>query len=400
MVSIIVPMYNAEKYIDRCLGSILGQSYEDIEVIVINDGSTDSSFEHAYVFAERDKRVHVVTQDNQGLVYSRKQGIMRAQGEYTLFIDSDDYIEPDMVENLVRIAEDNGADAVLSGAILQVTGTDADVYCGLDQINHRSITDKYYRVARNFAEERFYDGKELDELKQQLFCAEDYCTMAVLPYLWNKLWRTSVIKDFVLECDEKIRVGEDVAIGFPALLTAKRVAVTNKAYYHYCQYMNSMMRSGEREEAEYENAVRLRDYLVRKCGEIGAPQEVMAGIKRLFMNQLYTRCYGKVNELSGTNGFAGFTTVIPENLVIYGAGELGKAIYKYAEDKCHIKAWIDSAFEFQQALGYEVISSDEYTPDEKDVVIIAVFNVHAVEAIRKKLLDKGCRSEMIFSFEG
>ncbi len=383
MVSIIVPMYNSAKFIDRCLKSIMNQSYEDIEIIVINDGSTDGSFEHASELAACDERVHIVSQDNHGLVYSRKRGIEQAKGEYVLFVDSDDYIEPDMVGELVELARDNGADVVLSGAILEIDN---------------SVVN---RTVANFVGEGIYEGKELCEIQNKLFCAEDYCTMAVLPYLWNKLWRTAVIKDHVLACDESIRVGEDVAIGFPALLTAEKVVVTNKAYYHYIQYADSMMRSGSNEEAEYDNARRLQDYLVKRCSEIGASDRTIAGIESLYTNQLYTRCYGKANEVAAKcNGLVGFMAEIPDNLVIYGAGELGKAVYKYASGKCNIRAWVDGSFAYYQSLGYDVISPDEYVASEDDTVIIAVFSRRAVEAIHKMLLEKGCNSNRIHTFEG
>ena len=382
MVSIIVPMYNAEKFIERCLKSILDQSYEDIEVIVINDGSTDGSFEHAKNLTAHDERVRIVNQDNHGLVYSRKRGIELAQGEYVLFVDSDDYIDHDMVENLVEIARKNSANAVLSGAFLEIEDSTVN------------------RTVHNFTDDGIYEGKELCALQDKLFCAEDYCTMAVLPYLWNKLWRISAIREHVLACDENIRVGEDVAIGFPALLTADKIVVTNKAYYHYMQYSDSMMRGGNSEDAEYDNAVRLRDYLVKRCSDIGASKSTIEGIERLFTNQLYTRCYGKANEAAGSKGLAGFIADIPDNLVIYGAGELGKAVYKYASGRCKVKAWVDGSFSYCQSLGYDVISPDEYDADAEDIVVIAVFSRRAVEAIGQMLLDKGCSSDRIYTFEG
>lgn len=381
MVSVIVPMYNAENYILRCLESIATQSYCELEVIVVDDGSADESGVIADGFAARNSRFEVIHQDNHGLVFSRKQGILRANGKYVLYVDSDDYIDPEMIKELVGIAEDCNADAVLSGAKLKITDDAKDCRC-----------------IRNYADEGLYEGERLTRLKQQLFCAEDYCTMAVLPYLWNKLWRTEVIKEFVLKCDESIKVGEDVAIGFPALLAVEKLVVTNKAYYNYCQYPDSMMRGERDEEAEYENAMSLYGYLLRSVKDTEYAHNVRQGLDRYLINQLFTRCYGKANRILGCKGLAGFTKTMPESLAIYGAGELGKAVYQYARNRCHVKTLVDREYEYYQKLGYDVESPDECELGPDNEVIIAVFNKKAADAARKMLIDKGCSGEKIYSF--
>ena len=113
LVSIIVPVYNVEKYIHKAIDSILNQTYKNIEIILIDDGSPDNCPAICDAYATQDHRVKVVHQQNSGLAASRMKGIAFARGEYILFIDSDDWIEPAMVEDMLLAAEKNDADIVV-----------------------------------------------------------------------------------------------------------------------------------------------------------------------------------------------------------------------------------------------------------------------------------------------
>lgn len=114
-VSIIVPVYNAEKVLRRCLDSILNQSYKDFELIVINDGSKDKSIKIINEYKEKDNRVKVIDNKNNGVSETRNIGIKASVGEYIQFIDSDDYIEPYMIEETLIKIEENKADSIITG---------------------------------------------------------------------------------------------------------------------------------------------------------------------------------------------------------------------------------------------------------------------------------------------
>lgn len=112
MVSIIVPIYNREKYLRRCIDSIVAQTYSDIEIILIDDGSMDASGQICDEYAQHDARIHVIHQENIGLSLSRILGIKQARSEYVMFVDSDDWIELNMVECMLKEAQTNGVDLV------------------------------------------------------------------------------------------------------------------------------------------------------------------------------------------------------------------------------------------------------------------------------------------------
>ena len=114
-VSIIVPVYNGAKKLPRCLDSILGQTYENIEVILINDGSQDDSEKICREFAKKDSRIRVISKENEGVSATRNRGIEEAAGTYIQFTDCDDYLEKDYIENMVHAMELQDADLVIAG---------------------------------------------------------------------------------------------------------------------------------------------------------------------------------------------------------------------------------------------------------------------------------------------
>lgn len=113
LVSVIVPVYNTEKYLEKCIGSLLGQSYGNLEIILVNDGSTDKSGRICEEYARKDSRVRVIHKDNGGVSDARNSGLRAASGTYLCFLDSDDYTEPGTVEHAVQVAETEKADAVI-----------------------------------------------------------------------------------------------------------------------------------------------------------------------------------------------------------------------------------------------------------------------------------------------
>lgn len=114
-VSIIIPVYNTEKYLQRCLDSVLNQTFSDLEIICVNDGSTDNSLNLLQNYAQHDKRIKIVTQTNQGLSQARNNGMLQASGKYFCFLDSDDFLDDNFIECLYKKAEKEKADVVMTG---------------------------------------------------------------------------------------------------------------------------------------------------------------------------------------------------------------------------------------------------------------------------------------------
>ena len=379
MVSVIIPMYNAEKYIAECLDSIVSQDYQDVEIIVIDDGSIDNSADIVSDYQKRDGRIKLVRQENHGLVYSRKQGIRESAGDYILFVDSDDWLEHDMTSALVRMLVSDNSDVVASAA----------TFCMGDN----------RRISRNAAPEGVYQGGKLIELKKRLFCYEDYTTMALLPFLWNKLWKKNLVKKYVLAADEKMTIAEDVAIGFPAILSAGRVTVTNKSFYNYRKTSSSMLNQKKDALKELENIAHVYRNIKSLCAGAGTEDYLAGGLERFMINQLFTRAYPLVENAAGLKGLFPYCPEIPENVVIYGAGELGREIYSYLLKRTNVKCWIDKDAENLKAFGLPVDTIDGCRAADGDTVIVAVFSKRATDSIVRDLTGRGYKKDNILIFK-
>ena len=113
LISVIVPVYNVEKYLNRCVDSIINQTYSNLEIILINDGSTDTSGKICDEYKKRDNRIHVIHQKNGGLSAARNAGIVIANGNYFIFVDSDDLIHPQCIEILYKVIKNDCSDIVI-----------------------------------------------------------------------------------------------------------------------------------------------------------------------------------------------------------------------------------------------------------------------------------------------
>jgi len=206
-ISVIVPVYNTENYLRECLDSIVNQTFEDIEIICINDGSTDNSLDILRKYEESDKRISVVCQPNSGLSITRNHGIKLAKGEYIYFIDSDDYLELTALEELYRASDENNLDLLIFKLINFDDGT----------------TNKYTS--------EYYEMESLKYLNGKVFnyadIGEDALNFAVSAP--GKFYKRELIHD--MKFPEKL-IFEDNVFFAQAMLKAKRVSFYDKHLYN------------------------------------------------------------------------------------------------------------------------------------------------------------------------
>lgn len=238
MISIIVPVYNAEKYLTDTISSILQQTYKDFELILVDDGSKDNSPQMCDLIAEKDERVVVIHKENQGVSAARNTGIDQARGEYICFIDSDDYVEKDMLECLVNNAEEYKADISC---------------CGLVQVALDGEVKNHYC----HGEKEKIENMEL--LMQAFFTVPMYKEILYGPY--NKIVRTEIVK--TVRFNEKYTVAEDLLFNFECLEKATVFYLENRELYHYIKRENSISTSKFAEkEFDY---IFVADILLEKC---------------------------------------------------------------------------------------------------------------------------------------
>lgn len=213
-LSVVVPAYNVESYIRECVDSILKQSFSDFEVILVDDGATDMTGEICDAYADSDKRVRVLHKENGGLVSARKAGIDKARGLYIAYVDGDDWIAPNMFEELCGCAEREKADIVI-----------ADFICAY---NSRSefLTQNIKAGS--------YSGKELTEsVYSHMLCSGEYFSFGFQPSVCGKIIKKEILCENQMKVDEHIKLGEDAACFYPCLLAAERVCYLKEHYFYY-----------------------------------------------------------------------------------------------------------------------------------------------------------------------
>ena len=208
LVSIIVPVYNAATLLARCIDSIRFQSYENLEILLINDGSTDASRAICEMYARVDERIRFIDRDNSGVSATRNHAINLAKGVYLQFVDSDDWLDEHATRMLVERAESTNADLVIAH-YCRVEGDGNPEVCGF--INQRGpITKRMFAEHLMDEPASFYYG-----------------------VMWNKLYRRSIIQAHGIECDESLRWCEDFLFNLEYIRWCQTFAAVQTPMYYY-----------------------------------------------------------------------------------------------------------------------------------------------------------------------
>lgn len=279
LVSIIVPVYNVEQYLDACMESIRKQTYQNLDIILVDDGSKDNSAFLCDEYAKKDDRVQVLHKKNGGLMSAWMAGVDVSKGEYLVFADSDDWIETDMIESLVKCTEQNRKEIICGNYIIEKKKTSVYV--------KQSMEPGIYE--RDAIEKKLFPyimGQE----RRKIHCSR--CM---------KLFSKSLIVENMKYGNKEIAMGEDMNITFPAMLDAQRIVVLEEGYYYHYRLVDSSM-VHKYNAGMYRN-IRLlyrtlTDIVKKKVKEEkNIPEEkLLEGIKKEYIFLLF---YVLKNELRG-----------------------------------------------------------------------------------------------------
>jgi len=213
-ISIIIPIYNVEDYLKKCLDSIVNQTYKNLEILCINDGSTDKSGKICDDYAKKDNRVRAIHQTNAGVTAARNAGMAASTGEYLTFIDSDDWIEPDMYQSLTDAITKTGADVAVCDYNL--------IYDDRIDYNYSNMKEETIDLTDGITD-YFYK-----------YCA----CYKPNNYLWTRLYKTELIKSYGVKFGN-YKIADDTLFNFMLLPYIKKVTNISGAYYNYLQRTNS-----------------------------------------------------------------------------------------------------------------------------------------------------------------
>ena len=212
LLSVIVPVYKTEKYLDKCINSIVNQTYKNLEIILVDDGSPDNCPQMCDEWAKKDGRIKVIHKENGGVSSARNCGLDIAVGEYVAFVDADDYAEPNMYEVLLQ---------------------------GLEEYNVPVAECSVFREYENGTTERWgnadaeYEYVNKEDVLKRLLLSRDLLIMST----WNKLFRSEAINS--IRFDESIRINEDLLFVFQVFSNIDRHIFINKSLYHYIYRISS-----------------------------------------------------------------------------------------------------------------------------------------------------------------
>jgi len=372
-ISVIVPIYNTSEYLEQCVGSILNQTYRDLEVILVDDGSSYLCGKACDEYALRDNRIKVIHKENGGSTSARKAGLEIASGDFVSYVDGDDWIESDYYEKMAAAQKETGVDIVSSGHFHDI---------GIDsrQVKDNFPIGIYTR----------------EQLLPALLYSGRFFEYGIQPHMVTKLFKKEIVEKAQMCVDNRIVIGEDAAVVYLSALEAEKICVTDICGYHYVQNEESMTKRGQKDEAKLYQLLFThleRSFKQKGVWDVMAPQLEQYKKYHIFMRDMsefdakVLLPYGGIPKAS--------------KVVIYGAGVLGQKMYRYLTESegMDIVLWVDKNYMVYRDKGMNVdkpasiLSLQDY-----DYILIANTVQHTAETIKQGLIDMGITDNRILWF--
>lgn len=373
-VSVIIPVYNGERYLRECLDSVVAQTYQDYEIIIIDDGSKDASGRIADEYASGYKNIRVQHKENAGLICARIDGISMAKGEFIAFVDADDWVDEDFLEMLVQNMEESSADIVTSGCIREKAGVSTKELDALE-------------------EGIYYDDK-LAKVYERMLCHDTFFKFGILPYLCTKMFRTEKLKMCYEDIERSIYDGEDVAVTFPYILDCDTMVVLQEAKYHY--RIHSAATTAKKKDDYYDNVSKLYLYLNRKFKETKYYAVLLPQLDQ-YMRMMIRN--GNVDAFIESEKKIFPFAKVPKGakILLYGAGHVGKIYYYQIQQTgyCKVAAWVDKGKAGSFVYDKKIDSLKKPEEEMFDYVVIAIADIDVAEEIKHMLLNWGIKEEVI-----
>ena len=355
MISVIVPIYNVKDYLIPCIESIINQTFTDLEIILVDDGSTDGCSEICDKYQEMDSRIMVIHKENEGLVSARKAGLKAAHGSYIAYVDGDDWIEPIMYEHMYQELCRQDADIVMCGRYEDTGKISREVFHGIPEGRY---------------------GKEelINYVYPQMIVGDDFFEWMIFPGLWDKLFRRKCVEMFQYMVDNRITMGEDAACTYPCLLNADSIYIIHQCLYHYRQTTSSMVKKVQSNEIEQER-FQILYQSVNKCFEQYAGIfDVREQWKKYVLFLMLPRADTLYKDFENLEYLFPFYQVKKgSSIILYGAGTYGQRLYQYLKKSrfCSVSAWVDRNYIQLSEMGLEVVNPLVIPQKKCNVIVIA-----------------------------
>ena len=381
LVSVIVPIYNTQEFLPRCLDSLLNQLYANMEIVLINDGSTDDSLAICEKYAEKDARVQLISQPNKGIIAAKKAGIKLCHGAYVMFVDSDDWIEPELLGKMVKAIQESGCTLVCTNV-------------------YQDLEDGTIIECRNAIPSGTY---ETGKIAKDLFYYKNSENYGILPYSVAKLYSRDMLAEALGSIGDDICYAEDKAIVFSLVFQKIRVCFMNDIYYHYCIRNGSVCQSENHNylvelTAFYKYAKKIfdgheeREYLLRQLGKYLLQETHYAINVKLGLAVQGNPIYREPYQLEPS-------AFLPQKkkIILYGAGKVGTDYRKQITDCVNMElcGWVDKDYEKYREQEIDVQPIEYIMETTYDYILVAVRKQAVFKEIKQELTGMGIAEDSI-----
>jgi hypothetical protein len=380
-ISVIVPIYKIEHYLPQCIQSIIQQSFEDFELVLVNDGSPDKCPDICDDYAKSDKRIKVVHKKNGGLLSARKAGLKAASGQYIAFVDGDDWVDKFYLDILYNLAEANTADLVVTGHFREFDG------------KIETIKPKYSAIL------------EQEEIKNDLLPKVIYngnfCEHEISTYVWNKLFKKELLEKVLYDVPNDIIMGEDAAITYSYITNCKKLVISRLPLYYYRQRHDSIVKSIEDPSKEYYRLGLLMNFLKTKLKSSIPGKNLNRQLRYYLYSQLLVRSGSVIHNPEGAIIFNPLPNLKRNSkVVVYSSGSFGQHILStnLKTNFFNVVKWIDIDYH-ELKIGHNAVSPiSEVSRIAFDFLIIATINPTTFENIKRELELFGIDARKIVQF--
>jgi glycosyltransferase involved in cell wall biosynthesis len=379
LISVLVPIYKIDRYLGICVESLLNQTYKNLEIILVDDGSPDRCPEICDLYASKDERIKVIHKENGGLVSARKAALMAAKGSYIGYVDGDDWVGPGFYHSLYSSIKESDAD-------IAIAGFSRDLFSSTKNI-------------LNAIPSGVYEGDALDAIKKQMIADGVFYRHGITTYLWNKLFKREVIEKYQMEVDNRITIGEDAATVYPAIMASKKIVITDNCAYHYRQREDSMLKTATNHNNEYLKVMYLHDYMKQSLKGWSEEYDLLRQTEDLILSTFIIRTGGTLKDDGGLANFPFAVDFSGKKLAVYGAGTFGQQLVRRLknENQCTITTWVDDDYWEYRRCCMDVDPIEQICKVVYDAIVIALIDPVQIEKIKHLLYDYGVEEKMIIT---
>ncbi len=377
LVSVVIPVYNCEDYIEECISSIKAQTYQNIEPVIIDDGSTDRTYAICEALAASDDRIVLLKQENKGVVSARQRAIENAHGKYIAFVDGDDRIAPDMIQIM--------ADGI---------GNADMISAGMTWEERKGLNIK----RRDLYPPGVYSGRELEKIfENMIYDVTTGMSHSLTCWMCNKMFLTEKAAKIHAGMDPELKIFEDASFVYRYMLECEKIVLLDAYPYHYRYNTESAWHKMDTKAIEKIG----RTFAFLSDALSKAPSRY--GLKEQLQYWLFEKTYFTLNERMEIPSDCRMIRFLldaegleDKKLVIYGAGRCGQDVrFQLGMLPVKVVLWVDRRYEECRMEGLDVAAPEDIKDEEYDLILVAVENQPLAERISGDLSKMGIEQDKI-----